>query len=44
MGYKKVPADLEQSFSVCLYKEKDDALDRGNYRRLKLTEQAMKVI
>ena len=34
----------EQSFSVCLYKEKGDALDRGNYRRLELTEQAMKVI
>ena len=33
----KVPAD-------CLFKETSDALDRGNYRRLKLTEQAMKVI
>ena len=33
----KVPA-------VYLYKEMDDALDRGNYRGLKLTEQAMKVI
>ena len=39
-----VPANLEQSFSVCLYKEKGDALDRGNYRGLELTEQAMKVI
>ena len=43
-GDSKVPADLEQSFSVCLYKEKGIALDRGNYRGLKLTEQAMKVI
>ena len=39
-----VPADLEQSFSVRLYKEKGDALDRGNYRGLELTELAMKVI
>ena len=38
----KVPTDWEQSFIVCLYKGKDDALDRGNYRGLKLTEQAMK--
>ena len=41
---REVPADLEQSFSVCLYKVKGDGLDRGNYRGLELTEQAMKVI
>ena len=35
---------LTGSFIVCLYKEKGDALDRGNCRRLKLTEQSMKVI
>ena len=29
---------------VCLYKGKGDALDRGNYRGLKLTEQAMKIL
>ena len=40
----KVPTDWEQSFIVCLYKCKDDALDRGNYRGLKLTEQAMKIL
>ena len=40
----KVPTDWEQSFIVCLYKGKGDALDRGNYRRLKLTEQAMKIL
>ena len=40
----KVSADWEESFIVCLYKRKGDALDRGNYRGLKLTEQAMKVI
>ena len=28
----KVPSDLEQSFIVCLYKGKGDALERGNYR------------
>ena len=29
---------------VCLYKGKGDALDRGNYQGLKLTEQAMKIL
>ena len=36
----KVPSDWEQSFIVCLYKGKGDALERG----LKLTEQVMKVL
>ena len=27
----KVPADWEESFMVCLYKGKDDALDKSNY-------------
>ena len=40
----KVPSNWEQSFIVCLYKGKGDALDRGNYRGLKLTEQVMKVL
>ena len=40
----KVPTDWEQNFIVCLYKGKGDALDRGNYRGLKLTEQAMKIL
>ena len=40
----KVPSDWEQSFIVCLYKGKRDALDRGNYPGLKLTEQVMKVL
>ena len=39
----KVPTDWEQSFIACLYKGKGDALDRGNYQALKLTEQAMKI-
>ena len=38
-----VPSDWEQSFIVCLYKGKGDALERGNYCSLKLTEQVMKV-
>ena len=40
----KVPSNWEQSFIVCLYKGKGDALERGNYRGLKLTEQVMKVL
>ena len=44
IGDWKVPADWEQSFIVNLYKGKGDALDQGNYRGLKLKEQAMKVI
>ena len=40
----EVPFDWEQSFNVCLYKGKGDALERGNYRGLKLTEQVMKVL
>ena len=31
------------SFTVCLYKGKGDALERGNYCGLKLTEQVMKI-
>ena len=40
----KVPSDWEQSFIVCLYKRKEDALERGNYRGLMLTEQVMNVL
>ena len=40
----KVPSDWEQSFIVCLYKGKGDALERGIYSDLKLTEQVMKVL
>ena len=36
----KVPTDWEESFIVCLYKSKGDALDRGNYRGLKLYANA----
>ena len=40
----KVPSEWEQSFILCLYKGKGDALERGNYRGLKLTEQVMKIV
>ena len=40
----KVPSDWEQSFIVCLYKGKGDALERGNYCGLKMTEQNMKIL
>ena len=40
----KVPSDWEQSFIICLYKGKGDAMERGNYRGLKLTEQVMKIL
>ena len=40
----KVPSDWEQSFIVCLYKGKGDAVERSNYRSLKLTEQVMKIL
>ena len=40
----KVPSDWEQSFIVCLYRGKGGwgggALERGNYRGLKLKEQS----
>ena len=40
----KIPVDWEMSFILNLYKGKGDALTRGNYRGLKLTEQVMKVM
>ena len=40
----KVPTDWGQTFIVSIYKGKGDALDRGNYRGLKLTEHAMKIL
>ena len=40
----KVRSDWEQSFIVCLYKGKGDALERGNYSGLKLTEYVMKIL
>ena len=39
-----IPTDWQESFIVNLYKGKGDALNRGNYRGLKLIEQVMKVM
>ena len=41
-GY--IPVDWQESYIVNLYKGKGDALNRGNYRGLKLIEQTMKVL
>ena len=40
----KVPYDWEQSFIVCLYKGKGDALNRGISRGIKQNKQAMKIL
>ena len=39
-----IPTNWQESFIVNLYKGKGDALNRGNYRGLKLIEQVMKVL
>ena len=39
-----IPKDWEESYILNLYKGKGEALDRGNYRGLKLTDQAMKLL
>ena len=44
-NYKEwIISDWQESFIVSLYKGKGDALNRGNYRGLKLIEQEMKVL
>ena len=40
----KIPEDWEMSFILNIYKGKGDALNRGNYRGLKLTKHVMKVM
>ena len=40
----KIPSDWHESYIVGLYKGKGDALDRGNYRGLKLIEHVLKVL
>ena len=37
-----IPSDCEENFIMNLYKGKGEALDRGNYCGLKLTDQVMK--
>ena len=39
-----VPSDWNLSYIINLFKGKGDALLRGNYRGLKLQEQAMKIM
>ena len=39
-----IPGEWQESIILNLYKGKGDALDRGNYRGLKLTDQVMKLI
>ena len=39
-----IPVDCEESFIQKLYKGKGEALDHGNYRGLKLTDQVMKLL
>ena len=40
----RIPSDWKLSYVVGLYKGKDDALSRDNYRGLKLLDQVMKII
>ena len=39
-----IPMDWQENFILNLYKGKGDALERGNYRGLKLTDQVMKLL
>ncbi|KAI8496011.1 hypothetical protein Bbelb_264270 [Branchiostoma belcheri] len=39
-----VPSEWEMSYIINLYKGKGEALDRGNYRGLKLTDHVMKLL
>ena len=39
-----IPQDWQSSVMVNCFKGKGDALERGNYRGLKLVDQVMKVI
>ena len=40
----RIPTDWNLSYIISLYKGKGDALERGNYRGLKLQDQVLKVI
>ena len=40
----RIPTDWQESYIVSLYKGKGGALNRGNYRGLKLIDQVMKVL
>ena len=40
----RIPSSRQESFNVNLYKGKENALNRGNYRGLKLIEQMKKTL
>ena len=40
----RIPTDWQESYIVNLYKGKGDAMNRGNYRGLKLVDQVMKML
>ena len=42
--HEKIPSCWESSYIINLYNGKGDALERGNYRRLKLLDHVMKVM
>ena len=42
--FGEISKDLEESLILNLYKGKGEALDRGNYRGIKLTDQVMKLL
>ena len=39
-----IPEDWDLSYIINCFKGKDDALDRGNFRGLKLIDQVLKII
>ena len=39
-----MPSEWDDSFIFNLFKDKGEALDRGNYHSLKLTEHVLKVV
>ena len=40
----KMPSEWDVSFIISLFKNKGEALDRDNYRGLKLTEHELKIV
>ena len=41
---KQMPSKWDDNFIISLFKAKDEALDRDNYRSLKLTEHVLKMV
>lgn len=40
----KIPGEWDESYIINFYKDKGEALERGNYRGLKLLDQVMKAL